>query len=168
MSALDRQLKILAQKFSKPHNKASRVRSVDHPVVVRERKRQHQSFVNFSVNDFQLGPAARHAQDADFRVVDDRRERCAADATEVGDREAGTLHFAKLDSAITSPHRDVGQTRRDFRNALLIAVPNDRNEQPVRRVDGASNVEIFAVDKFVCLRVESGVELWKLFAIFSR
>ena len=38
---------------------------------------------------------ARQAQDGDFRLVDDRRERRAADAAEVGDREAAALHVVE-------------------------------------------------------------------------
>ena len=54
-----------------------------------------------------LHRALRHAEDRDFRRVDDRRERGAADAAERADREASALHVGRAELAFARLRRQL-------------------------------------------------------------
>lgn len=61
-------------------------------MVIRQRQRQHQAFGHLAIFQNQLIDPARHAQNRYFRIIYDRRKRCTANPSEVGD-ELVTLHF---------------------------------------------------------------------------
>src|SRR5690606_1844802 len=62
--------------------------AVDDAVVVAQRQRQDEPRRELLAVPHRLRRRLRYAEDRDFRRIDDRRERGAADAAERADREA--------------------------------------------------------------------------------
>ena len=80
--------------------------AVDHAVVVAQRQRQHQPRRELAAVPHRLRRRLRHAEDRDFRRVDDRREAGAADAAERGDREAAALHVGRAELLVARLRAD--------------------------------------------------------------
>ena len=85
--------------------------------------------------------AARDAENRHLGPVDDRRERRAADAAEVGDREAAALHLVERQLAGARLLRRLRQLDRQLDDALAIDVADDRHEQAALGVDGDADVD---------------------------
>src|SRR5690349_5548387 len=87
----------VAELVGEEGGKARGERAVDHAVVIGERQRQHQPRRELLAVPHRLHLRLGNAQDGDFRRVDDRRERGAADAAQRGDREAAAGHLGRAE-----------------------------------------------------------------------
>src|SRR6185295_10114570 len=96
---LQRQYEWLLERLGDPAQEARAVGAVDYAMIVRQRQRQHQSRLEAVAVVDRLGAASGNAEDRHFGPVDDRRERRAADAAEIGDREPATLHVVERELA---------------------------------------------------------------------
>src|SRR5688572_886107 len=84
-----RMLQRLDDEAEEPHG----IRAVNHAVIVGQRKRQHLPGYKLVVLPYGLDRAARHTENRHLWLIDERREECAAQSTEIGDREDAARHF---------------------------------------------------------------------------
>src|SRR5690606_6112567 len=114
--------------------------TVDHPVVVTQRQRQHQPRLELLAVPDRLHRRPGHAQDRHLRRVDDRRERGTADAAQRADREAAAGHVRRADLAVARLLRQHRGFLRDPVDALAVAVAHHRDHQALGRVGGEADV----------------------------
>src|SRR5690348_3928653 len=103
----------------------------------------------------------RDAKYGNFGIVDDGRKSRPADAAQIRNREDPAGHF--LEAKLFLP-RSLGKLARLFRklrDAFLIHVADDGNNQAIARIDGNSDIEIVLVDDLPVGHIDAGGELWK-------
>src|SRR3546814_5785511 len=83
----------------------------------------------------------RHAEDRDFRCIDDRREETAADAAERRDRKASAFHFISFQFAVASFPGKLRGFLRELHDAFLIGIAHDRHDQTVRSEEHTSELK---------------------------
>ena len=96
--------------------------AVDHAVIVGQARTAASGAAR---NRLPCRPAscrARHAEDRDFRRVDDRREGRAADAAETRHREAATLHFGRGEFAGAGLLAQRREFAREFVDVLPVRI----------------------------------------------
>ena len=127
-------------------------------MVIAQIQRQHRHRLpSLTVPDrHQFG--ARQAKDRQFRRIDDRRERRAADAAEVGDRHRCAAHFVRFHLAGLRAGRQIGDLGGDGPEPLAIHVTQHWHHQTVRRVHRDADMEELLQDQGLARRVERGVE----------
>src|SRR5690606_17641290 len=130
--------------------------AVDHAVVVAQRQRQHQPRLEGLAVPDRLRLRLRHAEDRDFRRVDDRGERGAADAAQRADGEAAALHLVGFQLALARQRGEFAHFPGDLHHALLGGIAQDRHHQAIRGVGGEADVVVALEDEVVA--VQRGVE----------
>jgi hypothetical protein len=94
-------------------------------------------------------------------VVDDGRERRAAHAPEVRDRERAALHLLEARLAVPRALAGLGQFGGELRDGLLVDVAHDRHEQAPVGVHRDTDVDVLLDDDLARRHVDRGVELRK-------
>ena len=134
------------------------VGAVDHPVIVRQRQRQHQPRHERAVLVHRAVCGARHAEDGDLGRVDDRRERRATDAAQARDREAAALHLGGRQLARPRLLAQRRQLARQLEHVLAVRVAHDRHDQPVGRVGREAHVHVVLHHQLAGLQVQRRAE----------
>ena len=96
---------------------------------------------------------------ADFRRVDDRRERRAADAAKIRDAEAAALHLLERQLPVACFLGQLRQLHGELHDVLGVGVADDRHEQPAIGVHGDADVDVLLLDDFFRRHVDRDVEL---------
>src|SRR5258706_13249006 len=119
-SSLQPEHEWLLQRRPGPPKEAEAVGTVDHAVIVRKGKRQHQprhELPAFLAVD-RLHARARDAEDGHFRRVDDRREIGPADAAQIRNAETAALHLVECDLAGPRLLRQLRELDRELDDVL--------------------------------------------------
>src|SRR5450759_2634851 len=111
-------------------------------MVVRQRQRQHQPRHECVILVHRLDDGLGHAEDRQFRRVDDRRERRAADAAQAGNREAAALHFGCGDLLLAGARADLAEFPGNLHDTLLVHIAQHRHHQSVGRINRHADVEV--------------------------
>src|SRR5690606_38258241 len=90
----------VAEQLCEVGGEARRRGTVDHPVVVGQRQRQHQPRLELVAVPDRFHRRPGDAQDRHLRRIHDRREGGAADAAQRADREAATGHRGRAELAV--------------------------------------------------------------------
>ena len=85
---------------------------------------------------------AAHRQDGSLRRVDDRDETLDVEHPQVAHRERPTLQRVGTEFPLAGAVPEILRLTRDLRDAFLIAVPDDRDDQPLRQRHGDAHVDL--------------------------
>src|SRR5689334_3892184 len=98
-------------------------------MVVRETDRHHETRLDFAILHNGFHDTTAEAKDGNFRLVDDRGEMCATNATLVRDGERAAFHFLEGNFSRAGLLGEFLNVLRKLDEIFLVHVADDGNEE---------------------------------------